>query len=130
MHIGLFVRMETPDGDPYGATLLNHAVAGNSFVIAEYLVDQGADVNLVVDFCGGRNVVHLACMFPDRLEMLRLFVTRGKADIKLTTTTMKHSCIWQCITFYILTYAMLSFCYHIITRQYFHQASIGISIYI
>lgn len=55
-----------------------------SFVIAEYLVDQGADVNVMIDF-GNRTAVHMACMLPDRLEMLKLLVTRGKADIKLTT---------------------------------------------
>lgn len=68
-------------------TLLLCAVLGNALPVAEYLVDQGADVNAEV--LHGGNVVHIARTYPDRLDFLTLFLTRGKADIRAFIATKK-----------------------------------------
>lgn len=94
---------EDENKPPFNVTLLVAAVLGKALPVAEYLVDQGADVNAEV--LHGGKVVHFACMCSDRLDFLKHFLTRGKADIRAITAqsgTLLHPALYgphQCLEY-------------------------------
>lgn len=86
---------DPPQRGFFNVTLLLAALVENALPVAEYLVDQGANVNVVINQ-RGMNVLHAARMYPDRLDFLKLFLTRGKADMRAMTAqgTLLHEGVY------------------------------------
>ncbi len=82
------------NNDYYDTTFLDFAVMNNNLNIVQYLLEKGADVNLVPENGTGLTSLHWACIVSDEydnLPMVKLLVSSG-ANINITDKAGNTPC--------------------------------------